>query len=158
MSSKDFVSALAKGSNLDAEDAFKTAMSQRIGDALETKRKDVAGSMIKQHIPDTEEKEEFYNAIQFEQAYPIFNLSLARALDIPIEEPIRPINKYQKYVALINNFAINYLFTEDFKALFPFKTDTFIDVPLNRINHIDPQVGLLEFGKDQYGNKCSSEI
>jgi hypothetical protein len=102
---------------------------------------------------DTEEKEEFYNAIQFEQAYPIFNLPLARALDIPIEEPVRPANKYQKYVALINNFATNYLFTEDFKAIFPFKTDAFIDVPLNRINHIDPQVGLLEFGKDQYGNK-----
>jgi len=102
---------------------------------------------------DTEEKQEFYNAIQFDQAYPIFNLSLARALDIPIEEPIRPINKYQKYVALINNFATNYLFKEDFKVIFPFKTDTFIDVPLNRINHIDPQVGLLEFGKDQYGNK-----
>ncbi|ADY31033.1 Piwi domain-containing protein [Cellulophaga lytica] len=102
---------------------------------------------------DTEEKQEFYNAIQFDQAYPIFNLSLARALDIPIEEPIRPINKYQKYVALINNFATNYLFKEDFKVIFPFKTDTFIDVPINRINHIDPQVGLLEFGKDQYGNK-----
>lgn len=102
---------------------------------------------------DTEEKQEFYNAIQFDQAFPIFSLPLARALDIPIEEPIRPINKYQKYVALINNFATNYLFTEDFKAIFPFKTDAFIDVPLNRINHIDPQVGLLEFGKDQYGNK-----
>ena len=94
---------------------------------------------------DTEEKQEFYNAIQFDQAYPIFNLPLARALDIPIEEPIRPINKYQKYVALINNFATNYLFKEDFKVIFPFKTDTFIDVPLNRINHIDPKVGLLEF-------------
>jgi hypothetical protein len=33
-------------------------MSHRIGDALETKRKEVAGSMIKQHIPDIEEKEE----------------------------------------------------------------------------------------------------
>ncbi|NNE31038.1 MAG: hypothetical protein HKN40_01580, partial [Winogradskyella sp.] len=102
---------------------------------------------------DTEEKEEFYNAIQFDQAFPIFSLPLARALDIPIEEPVRPANKYQKYVALINNFATNYLFTEDFKAIFPFKNDAFIDVPLNRINHIDPQVGLLEFGKDQYGNK-----
>lgn len=102
---------------------------------------------------DTEEKQEFYNAIQFDQAFPIFNLPLARALNIPIEEPVRPANKYQKYVALINNFATNYLFTEDFKTIFPFKTDAFIDVPLNRINHIDPQVGLLEFGKDQYGNK-----
>jgi len=102
---------------------------------------------------DTEEKEEFYNAIQFEQAYPIFNLPLARALNIPIEEPDRPKNRYQKYVTLITNFAEKYLFTEEFKVLFPFKQDAFIDVPGNRINHINPNLGLLEFGKDQYGNK-----
>lgn len=102
---------------------------------------------------DTEEKEEFYNTIQFEQAYPIFNLPLARALNIPIEEPDRPKNRYQKYVTLITNFAEKYLFTEEFKVLFPFKQDAFIDVPGNRINHINPNLGLLEFGKDQYGNK-----
>ena len=38
MSSKDFVSALAKGSNLDAEDAFKSAIGNKVTDALETKR------------------------------------------------------------------------------------------------------------------------
>ena len=72
---------------------------------------------------------------------------------MPIEDPVRPANKYQKYVALINNFATNYLFTDEFKVIFPFKNDAFIDVPRNRINHINPQLGLLEFGKDQYGNK-----
>ena len=102
---------------------------------------------------DTEDKEEFYNSIVFDKAFPIFNLQLARALNIPIEEPTRPTNKYQKYVALINKFATSYLFTEEFKAIFPFKIDEFIDVPGNRINHINPEVGLLEFGKDQYGNK-----
>lgn len=102
---------------------------------------------------DTEDKEEFYNSIDFSQAFPIFNLQLARAINIPIEEPERPKNKYQKYVTLISNFAEKYLFTEEFKALFPFKQDAFIDVPGNRINHINPNLGLLEFGKDQYGNK-----
>ena len=102
---------------------------------------------------DTEDKEEFYNSIEFDKAFPIFNLQLARALNIPIEEPDRPKNRYQKYVALITTFAKNYLFTEEFKTLFPFKQDAFIDVPGNRINHINPNLGLLEFGKDQYGNK-----
>lgn len=102
---------------------------------------------------DTEDKEDFYNSIDFSQAFPIFNLQLARAVNIPIEEPERPKNKYQKYVTLISNFAEKYLFTEEFKALFPFKQDAFIDVPGNRINHINPNLGLLEFGKDQYGNK-----
>ena len=53
MSAEEFVNALTNKDNLGAEDAFKTAMSHRIGDALETKRKEVAGS-----IPDIEEKEE----------------------------------------------------------------------------------------------------
>ena len=75
----------------------------------------------------------------FDKAFPIFNLQLARALNIPIEEPTRPTNKYQKYVALINKFAASYLFTEEFKAIFPFKIDEFIDVPGNRINHINPE-------------------
>ena len=40
MSSKEFVDALSNGSNLEAEDAFKSAMSQKIGDALENKRRE----------------------------------------------------------------------------------------------------------------------
>ena len=42
MSAKEFVDALQNGKNLDAEDAFKVAMSSKVGDALEDKRKDVA--------------------------------------------------------------------------------------------------------------------
>ena len=37
MSSNEFVNALHKGNNLDAESAFKSSMQQKIGDALETK-------------------------------------------------------------------------------------------------------------------------
>ena len=42
MSSKEFVDAISNGSNLEAEDAFKSAMSQKIGDALENKRKELS--------------------------------------------------------------------------------------------------------------------
>ena len=42
MSSKEFVDAISNGSNLEAEDAFKSAMSQKIGDALENKRKEIS--------------------------------------------------------------------------------------------------------------------
>ncbi len=104
---------------------------------------------------DTEERKDFYNSIDFSQAFPIFNLQLARALNIPIDEPERLNNKYLKYVTLITNFAEKYLFVDEFKALFPFKEDDFIDVPGNRINHINPSLGLLEFGKDQYRNKST---
>ena len=42
MSAKEFVDALQNKKNLDAEDAFKMAMSSKVGDALEDKRKEVA--------------------------------------------------------------------------------------------------------------------
>ena len=57
MSAKEFVDALQNGKNLDAEDAFKIAMSSKVGDALEDKRKEVAGSLIQNHIPEVEEAE-----------------------------------------------------------------------------------------------------
>ena len=58
METKDIIDALSDGDNLEAEKAFKGSIAAKVGDALETKRKEVAGSMIKQHIPDIEEKEE----------------------------------------------------------------------------------------------------
>ena len=48
---------LQNGKNLDAEDAFKMAMSSKVGDALENKRREVAGSLVSNHIPEVEEDE-----------------------------------------------------------------------------------------------------
>ena len=56
--SREMIDALADSDNLSAENEFKNAISQRVGDALELKRKEVAGTMIKQHIPEVEENEE----------------------------------------------------------------------------------------------------
>ena len=57
MSAKEFVDALQNGKNLDAEDAFKVAMSSKVGDALEDKRKEVAQGFVNNHIPEVEENE-----------------------------------------------------------------------------------------------------
>ena len=57
MSAKEFVDALQNGKNLDAEDAFKIAMSSKVGDALENKRREVASSLVRNHIPEVEEDE-----------------------------------------------------------------------------------------------------
>ena len=57
MSAKEFVDALQNGKNLDAEDAFKVAMSSKVGDALEDKRKEVARVFVNNHIPEVEEDE-----------------------------------------------------------------------------------------------------
>ena len=55
MSSIDFVDALAKGSNLDAEDAFKSAIGNKVTDALETKRQELAKGFVNNHIPEPED-------------------------------------------------------------------------------------------------------
>ena len=46
MSSDNFVNALQQGNNLGAEDAFKSAMQDKIGAALETKRREVANNFV----------------------------------------------------------------------------------------------------------------
>ena len=56
MSSDDFVNALQQGNNLGAEDAFKSAMQDKIGAALETKRREVANSFVKTVIKPNDEK------------------------------------------------------------------------------------------------------
>jgi hypothetical protein len=57
MSAEDFVNQLQNNNNLGAEDAFKSAMTDRVGRALETKRKEVAGTFVKNHIPEVEDNE-----------------------------------------------------------------------------------------------------
>ena len=56
--SKEIIDAIASGDNLDAETHFKNALSQRVGDALEKKREEVANTMVTQHIPEVEDEEE----------------------------------------------------------------------------------------------------
>ena len=58
MSSEDFVNALYSGKNLEAEDAFKSAMQDKVGQALEIKRREVANSFVKTVVKDNGDVEE----------------------------------------------------------------------------------------------------
>ena len=55
MSSKDFVDALARNNNLDAEDAFKSAVGEKVANKLETKRQELAKGFVNKHIPEPED-------------------------------------------------------------------------------------------------------
>ena len=55
---KDFVSSIASGDNLAAETHFNNALAMKVGDALETKRQDVAKTFVTHHIPEVEEDSE----------------------------------------------------------------------------------------------------
>ena len=57
MSAENFVNELQKSNNLGAEDAFKSAMTDRVAQSLEMKRKEVSRSFVKNHIPEVEEDE-----------------------------------------------------------------------------------------------------
>ena len=58
VSSEDFVNAIQSGKNLDAENSFKSAMQDKIGAALETKRREVANSFVKTVVKDEGDAEE----------------------------------------------------------------------------------------------------
>ena len=55
---KDFVSSIASGDNLAAETHFNNALATKVGDALETKRQDVAQTFVTHHISDTKVEED----------------------------------------------------------------------------------------------------
>ena len=48
MSNKEFVDAIVIGNSLEAETAFKDAISTKVGDALENKRQEVAKTFVQQ--------------------------------------------------------------------------------------------------------------
>ncbi len=56
--SNEFVSAIHNGKNLEAEDAFKSAMQDKVGAALEVKRREVANNFVKTKIEDDGDVEE----------------------------------------------------------------------------------------------------
>jgi len=56
--SDEFVNAIQSGKNLEAEDAFKNAMQDKIGAALEVKRREVANNFVKTKIEDNGDVEE----------------------------------------------------------------------------------------------------
>ena len=43
---KDIIDALSDSDNLEAEQAFKDTIATKVGDALETKRKEVANTFV----------------------------------------------------------------------------------------------------------------
>ena len=44
--SREFVDSIASGDNLDAEKAFKDSMTNKVGDALEVKRKEMSKTFV----------------------------------------------------------------------------------------------------------------
>ena len=55
---REIIDAIASGDNLDAENEFKSSISTKVGDALEIRRKEVANTMVTQHIPQVEEDDD----------------------------------------------------------------------------------------------------
>ena len=51
---KDIIDALQNSDNLGAEQAFKDTIATKVGDALETKRKEVANTFVKSSVTQDE--------------------------------------------------------------------------------------------------------
>ena len=55
--SKEMIDALAKSDNLGAEQAFKDAISTKVGNALENRRKELSGTFVKSAPPEENDEE-----------------------------------------------------------------------------------------------------
>jgi hypothetical protein len=55
---REIIDAIASNDNLSAETQFKSVVGTKVGDALELKRKEVANTMVTQHIPQVEEDDD----------------------------------------------------------------------------------------------------
>ena len=49
--SREFVDSMVLGNNVDAETAFKSSISTKVGDALEMKRKEISSNFVKSVNP-----------------------------------------------------------------------------------------------------------
>ena len=54
MTSDKIIDAIHTGSNLDAEDAFKDVMKDKIAMAIDTKKQEVAKGFVRDHITEVE--------------------------------------------------------------------------------------------------------
>ena len=50
--SKEFVDAIVSGNNIEAETAFKSSISTKVGDALEIKRKEYSKTFVNNVNPE----------------------------------------------------------------------------------------------------------
>ena len=50
--SKEFVDAVVSGNNIEAETAFKSSISTKVGDALEIKRKEYSKTFVNNVSPE----------------------------------------------------------------------------------------------------------
>ena len=50
--SKEFVDTIVAGNNIDAEAAFKSSISTKVGDALEIKRKEYSKTFVNNVSPE----------------------------------------------------------------------------------------------------------
>ena len=57
--SREFVDAMSIGANIEAESTFKNAIKQKVGDALENKRTEVAKTFVAQRkeMEETDESD-----------------------------------------------------------------------------------------------------
>ncbi len=50
--SREFVDSIVSGNNIEAETAFKSSISTKVGDALEVKRKEISSNFVKSVNPE----------------------------------------------------------------------------------------------------------
>jgi hypothetical protein len=55
---RDMIASLQQGDNIGAEQSFKDAIAYKVGDALETKRQEVAQTFVTGQVPEVDANED----------------------------------------------------------------------------------------------------
>ena len=55
--SREFVDAVVAGNNIGAEEVFKSTVGDKVGDALEVKRRDLANTFVKTMSTEPEDSD-----------------------------------------------------------------------------------------------------
>jgi hypothetical protein len=132
---------IAKVMNISISEIEDTMLVKR------TVYKNTVFNYQKLNEPD---KQDFYNSLEFDKAFPLLRRDLAKAYNIPEPTPERS-NRYRKYLDNITSFAKGYLLTDEFKEIIPVYGNDFLKVPMKLLNGIDARKGELEYAKKNKG-------
>lgn len=102
-------------------------------------------------------KQDFYNSLEFNKAFPLLRRELAKIYNIPDSKPERS-NRYRKYLENITSFAKAYILTDQFKEIIPIYGNDFLKVPTKLLNGINAQKGALEYANKNKGLIPKNEL
>ena len=106
--SKEIVNALEMGDNLEAEQIFNSAITSKVGDALETRRKEMAKTFVKSWEDETEDEIDEIDEITLSESHFVESNSIReRLFDIVMTRFDKLLPYRQQIKSILCDFSQN---------------------------------------------------